>query len=176
MKQIKVGLLLWFLCAVNCAVASAKIAPKTVVDYFLLLPQNAGYFEVQKAQRKDQFFRYGTIDIPHDYLKFPGDGHQPTLTVALFRYHGSVAVAVRAEGEGEGTLDFWRYRNGSWQRITKTILPAAFRYNARHQYVIPRRGTTIQVLSKRAYDQEAQPGQTRHLYDLAWKNGRFVKR
>jgi len=152
-------------------------APRTVLDYFLLLPRNR-YFEraMHTPAQRLQWLRgtrpHSVVDIANDYIFSIGDGAQPPLTVALFRFRGRVTVAVLAEWE-DGRLDFLRFERGEWRNVTRQVLPIA--YSAKHFYAIPRRGTTIQVLSGRDWTAERKPPR-RHLYDLVWKNGRFEKR
>ena len=144
--------------------AAPAAQPVTVTDYFLRLPPK--YFEITQAQRKDMAGdenSHKILDVKHDYLYVGGDGAQPSLTVALFRSHGIVTVAVLDSGYDPNipTLDFLRYQNGRWLNVTRHVLPLPFDY--RLAYFLPRRGTTIRVCNSRG----------RTVYNLLWKQGRF---
>lgn len=147
--------------------------PKTVLDYFLLLPQR--FFEIDQLEIKRKKWLYGSeksiVDLKNDYLRMQGDGAQGTLHVALFRHKGKVLVAVLNEFE-EGSLTFLRYENGNWKYRTKEVMPIP--YNDRCTYVLPRYGTTIKVTGGNGFDYK---GDGKHIYDLIWVNGKFkVKR
>ena len=159
-----VFVLLAALASVVPVPAASASQPMTVKDYFLRLPNK--YFEVTQAQRKD-FISAGNphsiVDIKHDYLYMGGDGVQPNLTVALFRYHEVVTVAVLDGGYDPNipTLDFLRYRGGHWLNVTRHVLPLPF--DNRLDYFLPRRGTTIRVCNSRGCT----------VYNLLWRQGRF---
>ncbi len=164
MRRFGVFVLLAALASIAPIHAAPASQPVTVKDYFLRLPGK--YFEVTQAQRKD-FIGAGdprsVVDIQHDYLYMGGDGAQPDLTVALFRSHGSVTVAVLDGGYDPNipTLDFLRYRDGHWLNVTRRVLPLPF--NNRLAYFLPRHGTAIRVCNSRG----------RTVYTLLWKQGRF---
>ncbi len=107
--------------------AAAQKPPKTVVDFFLLLPHK--YFELEPdtpRQRLDWLRRnLGTVDVPHGYLRMPGDGAQISLTVCLFkRTDGSYLAAVGSNDTDDGV-------SGSFV-----------------DYLLPRYGTTIHVKTR----------------------------
>ena len=152
-----------FACTTSVYAAPAS-QPVTVKDYFLRLPDK--YFEITQAQRKDLIGNenpHSIVDLKHDYLYAGGDGAQPNLTVALFRYHGVVTVAVLDGGYDPNipTLDFLRFRDEHWINVTRRILPLPF--DNRLAYFLPRRGTIIRVRNSRG----------RGVYNLLWKQGRF---
>ena len=166
--------LLLLACAGVCAAAppvTLRPTPKTVADYFLLLPNK--YFEwYSLAQRRAWLADKSTVlDIKNDYLYAHGDGAQGGLCVVLFRHAGRVVVAVQSEGYDppEPTVDFLRFEHGRWTNVTKQVLDADdagdFDPCLRNTVQLPRHGTTIHVLNSVGVQQ----------YDLLWKNGRFVK-
>ena len=167
-------------------VASAKPAPpKTVLDYFLLLPATGQFAtEVPKSERKEWLYAnpktFGAtkpiVDIKNDYLLFPGDGAQGTIQFAVFRYKGRALIVMRDNFE-DGTLDFLRYEKGRWQDVTKQMMPVP--YNVHYDYHVPRWGTTIRVTAGRNYFKDVKPAPNRgkKIYDLVWVGGKFkVKR
>lgn len=166
--------------------ASAKPAqPKTVLDYFLLLPAKGEFAtEVPKNERKKLLYAnaetFGPVkpivDIKNDYILFPGDGAQGTLQFAVFRYKGRALVVMRDDFE-DGALDFLRYENGRWTDVTRQMMPAI--YNVHYDYHVPRWGTTIKVTAGRKYfkDLKTSPDRGKKIYDFVWTDGQFkVKR
>src|SRR5262249_19657263 len=67
--------------------------PRTVVDYFLLLPDR--YFEPGDRRELLGPLHGPLIDVKNGYISFEGDGAQQDLDVCLFRRpDGSFLVAV----------------------------------------------------------------------------------
>jgi hypothetical protein len=144
----------------------AGAPPRSVVDYYLLLPSS--YFDIDSAKERLRLCHGpGTvIDTKNGYLRTWGDGAQEALTVCLFRQPDhSYLVAVNAnrasDGDWEPVLDFYRYRHGRLARAVPTPLPRGL--GKQLGYRLPRYGTTIQVVD--------EAGRTR--YDLVWVGGRF---
>lgn len=181
-RKISISLAMFGALCIVGRVASAKPAqPKTVLDYFLLLP-NKSYFAVplSKSQRKTWLRDRSAsikpiVDIKNDYLLFPGDGAQGTIQFAIFRHKGRALVVVRDDFE-DGSLDFLRYESGHWKDVTKQMMPAP--YNVRYDYQVPRYGTTIKVTAGRDYFKDTKPTRNKgkRLYDLVWVNGTFKVR
>ena len=163
------------LCIAAPATARHSPAPpRTVQDYFLLLPQT--YFEMPPARRAVWLVSHGGIvDLRHDYLHFPPQDSQGAMDVALFRYKGNVLVAVYLHGSGD-VLDFLRYEHGHWLDVTKSVLPVD--YSEDNEYVLPRRGTTIRVTANKFNEamQERAAPVGKWIYDFVWRGGRFVVR
>jgi hypothetical protein len=156
--------------------AEPRIAkPKTVLDYFLLLPYEPFFHEIGESQsaRKKWLYEKGVgniIDIKNDYIRMSGDAAQPTMYMALFRYHGRVLVGVYEYGEGGvemASLHFMRYENGRWKDVTKAMLPVS--YNDHYFYRLPRYGTTIRVTRGDPIGEDGG----KKVYDLVWIKGRF---
>lgn len=156
----------------NTALYAKSIKPKTVVDYFMLLPQK-GFFELKMPERKKWLYgiKGSVVDTKNDYLRMQGDGAQGSLQVALFRYKGRVLVAVYNEFE-EGTLHFLCYQKGRWKDVTKATLPVPF--NRFFTYTLPRYGTAIKVIRGNDF-YRSKPSSTK-AYDLVWRRGRFIVR
>ena len=151
----------------------AKAKPRTVVDYFYLLPGtnfDGGF--ASRALRTSWLREEGSIiDTKNDYLRMTGEAGQPTLYMALFRYKGRVLVGVYADGEGGGDLSLLRYENGKWRDVTKSMLPVP--YNENYIYMIPRYGTTIKVTTGNSEDNWEEYGRGKKVYDLVWAEGKF---
>jgi hypothetical protein len=69
---------------------------------------------------------------------------------------------------------FLNYKNGEWTEVSKSVVP---RFSKDNYYEFPRYGTTVKVYAKRILekgnDWEISEKGAR-LYNLEWKNGRFV--
>ena len=146
---------------------SAK--PRTVRDYYLLLPDK--YFEATPEQRVKWMLdpKAGAIvDVKNGYLRAIGDGAQMGIVVCLFKNHDGTYIigvdAVSWEGADYSRLNFYRYDNGNFIDVTKSIVPVGLPQE--HWYEMPRYGTTIRVATQKH----------RHLYDLVWSGRRFMVR
>ena len=140
--------------------------PRTVLDYYLLLPDK--YFEAGGEHRVKWMLdprRGAIVDVKNGYIYAPGDGAQNTLYVCLFRKaDASYVVAVKADVEGSTQLDFYEYRGGRFVDVTQSVLPVAVDESL--EYEMPRYGTTIKVKGKGG----------KSLYNLVWQRGRFGKK
>ncbi len=102
------------------------------------------------------------IDVRNGYMEVSGDGAQQSMTVCLFRCpNGSYVVAIGDYDREvfEPYLDFYRYERRRLRKVTRGIFPV--RYNPKWDYVLPRYGRTIHVMS----------ALHRKVYDLAWRGG-----
>jgi hypothetical protein len=134
----------------------------SVVDYFLLLPSDT--FEGPPNDWLDVMRANGeVIDKENGYMNCPGDGAQPTVEVALFRYRNGRPLLALCSGELEGTdsvqLKFFELgADGHMQQISRPILPGAHMKNdpgngyvkEGWQFELPRKGRTIVVRSEKA--------------------------
>lgn len=149
--------------------AQSANPPRTVVDYYMLLPDK--YFEANRDQRLHWMLdpkRGAVVDIGNGYLYAPGDGAQTDIYTCIFKHaNGSYLVAVNyndRDGVFETFLDFFVYERGHLTKVTKAVLPVSFR--ASLFYELPRHGTTIRVTNRRG----------KHLYDLVWNRRAFQVR
>jgi hypothetical protein len=140
--------------------------PRTVVDYYMLLPDK--YFEANRDQRLHWMLdpkRGAIVDIANGYLYAPGDGAQTDIYTCIFkRSNGEYLVAVGyndKDGVFETFLDFFVYDQGHLRNVTKTVLPV--RFNKGLYYNLPRRGTKIVVTNTSG----------KRLYDLVWTGDLF---
>ena len=147
--------------------AAQSSPPKTVLDYYLLLPEK--YFEANKEQREKWMLarsRGAVVDIKKGYLYAAGDGAQTSIYVCLFkRPHRFPLIAVKSypSDTSEYTqLDFYEYDRGLLVEVKNGVLPVKF--NENFKYELPRCGRTIKVGDPRG----------RQLYSLHWSGKRFV--
>lgn len=147
--------------------AAQSSSPKTVSDYYLLLPEK--YFEANKEQRVKWMLdasRGAVVDIQNGYIYAAGDGAQTSIYICVFkRPHGLPLIAVKSyESDTQDIthLDFYEYKNGTLVEVKKGVLPV--KVNEDFKYEMPRYGRTIEVRDRRG----------RKLYSLNWSGRRFV--
>lgn len=159
--------------------------PKTVMDFFALLPQK--YFTLEgcependkncKKARADYLKTYKEVeDIKNGYFKAGCDGAQSCIEMAIFKRPDStymIALATFSEGMEENY--FLDYKNGSWTDISTKIVPE---FSKDKRYEIPRNGTTVKVFStkliEKGDDYEIRE-KDKNIYDLEWKDGKFQR-
>ena len=147
--------------------ASAKRhLPKTVVDFFLLLPSR--YFEISPDTPRNRLRQAHTkdsvIDIGNGYLFMAGDGAQQSITLCLFKRPDKSYLVVVGDNEAEVCepyLDFYEYKNGKLPKVTRKVLPEAFRGD--RNYLLPRYGKIITVTDRSNHK----------LYYLSFDRGSF---
>lgn len=155
--------------------------PKTVREYFMLLPQK--YFAVESCNTnvvkncepyKIEYLKtfLKVEDTKNGYMEGDGDGAQEHFKMALFkRPNGSHIVGLYVFGEWGEKYYFLEYKNRRWFNVSKTVVP---NYRRSNIYELPRYGTTVEVYERKNFDPEYNFGeQGRKLYSLIWKNGKF---
>jgi len=162
--RVKFLFLVLTTAVVSFATAAQSLSsdhPRTVVDYYMLLPDK--YFEANRDQRLHWMLdpkRGAIVDIANRYLYAPGDGAQTDIYTCIFkRSNGDYLVGAGyndKDGVFETFLDFFVYDQGHLRNVTKTVLPV--RFNKELYYNLPRRGTTIVVTNTSG----------KKLYDLVW--------
>jgi len=140
---------------ISTSLRGAEQKPPSIVDYFLLLPQD--YFE-NPPQSWLTFLRQpkaGVVDVGNGYMACIGDGAQPEFEVALFRYRDRRPLLAICQGELEGPdsvhLDFFEIGpDGKMKKTRRSIFPVgdsgSDKGNWRFQ--LPRNGRTILVRTK----------------------------
>ena len=143
--------------------------PKTVLDYYLLLPDE--YFEANEEQRVKWMLdpkRGAVVDIKNNYIFAPGDGAQTSIYVCLFkRSSGRPLIAVKSHESDTDQfthLQFFEYKRGTLVEVKQGVLPV--KLNEEFKYKMPRYGRSIEVKNQRG----------RKIYNLTWSGTRFVKR
>jgi hypothetical protein len=159
------------------AAAAQTRQPKTVRDYFMLLPESYFSFDccyhLPPSRRKIEYLkRYLFVeDSENGYMSGHGDAAQEGFEMALFkRPNGSYLIGFYTFGEGgiEETpwVVFLDYKAGRWTDVSRREIPE---YSPeKNDYRLPRKGTTIEVFEK------AEERVPRKLYDLVWSNGKFA--
>ena len=149
--------------------------PKTVRDFFMLLP--AKYFSVECCQPRTKevyLKKFLTVeDAANGYLEAGGDAAQNGFKMALFkRQNGSYVVGFNSFGEMEDSYYFLEFRGGKWLDVSKRVVPE---YSEQKVYELPRRGTTVEVFSMKDIDRDLGFGEKdKKVYDLIWKNDAFT--
>ena len=157
--------------------------PKTVRDFFMLLPEK--YFTLEgcdrekdkgcKKAREDYLKTFGeVVDIQNGYIKGGCDGGQSCIEMAIFkRPDGTYLVGVATFAEMLNDNYFLNYKDGTWTDVSSSIPE----FSKKNMYDVPRHGTTVQVFAKKIVEQgpdfEASE-KGKKLYDLEWKDGKFT--
>lgn len=165
--------------------AAANDGPKTVRDFFALLPEK--YFILEGCFRESdkdcskaraEYLKTFTEveDIANGYFKGGCDGAQACIEMAIFkRPDGSYLVGLATSGEMMNDFYFLDYKDGKWSDISSTVVPE---FSKKNWYELPRVGTTVKVYAKkideRGNDYEISE-KGKKLYDLEWKDGKFTR-
>jgi hypothetical protein len=179
---MKIKLLLFSLFVFAFSAAAQTSEPRSVREFFTLLPQK--YFTLEGCTprsdkncdraRREYIGNFLEIeDNANGFWKSGCDGAQSCLTLTLFkRPTGNYLVALKIEFESGVDNYFLEYKKGKWSDIGAATIPGFSKNNI---YELPRKGTTIEVFARDKSDEFGAKG--KKLYDLVWKNGKFsVKR
>jgi hypothetical protein len=163
--SVKIFLLVLAFCLLQETSAPAQSGPKTVVDYYLLLPNKYTY-DIGPKRRKElinpENGRVNAIDLKNGYLSISGDAGEAGIIVALFKKpDGGYLVGVNVYNELSEDFYMLRYAGGKWSDVTRAVIP---KFNKTNRYELPQYGTTINV--------DSETGE--RLYQLAWSNGKFT--
>lgn len=165
--------LLWvapIACAQGVKAGAAQAAePKTVADFFLLVPER--YMQYYDRRFREELLRGerrgAVIDIPNGYISWDASDNPEEFEFAIFKKRdGSYIVAYSVGYNSEyddpsSTLFLLSYEGGQWRDVTKVLLPVPF--DKRKTYKLPRQGRSINVT-----DEWGQK-----FYTLTWSNDRF---
>lgn len=160
--------------------------PKTVRDFFMLLPEK--YFTLEGCDReKDKGCKKARVeylknlgeveDTANGYLKGGCDGGQSCIEMALFkRPDGTYLIGVATWGEMIYDHYFLDYKDGIWTDVSSKVMPE---FSKKNVYELPRYGTTVKVFAKKIIEQGddweiSEKGAK--LYDMEWKDGKFTKK
>jgi hypothetical protein len=156
--------------------------PKTVRDFFMLLPEK--YFTLEgcdrekdkecKKAREDYLKTFGEVDIPNGYIKGGCDGGQACMEMTIFkRPDGTYLVGLATFSEMINDYYFLNYKDNTWTDVSSTVPE----FSKKNMYELPRQGTTVGVFAKKIVEQgpdyEASEKGPK-LYDLEWKDGKFT--
>ncbi len=166
------------LCVVIIAIASGlnPVAaqtpePKTVADFFHLVPERYIGYDLAFRERLLRGERRGTvIDIPNGFISWNASDNPEEFEFAIFRksngkYLAAFSVGYDSQFPQASRLVLLSYERGRWRNVTRASLPLP--YNRKLTYKLPRQGRTIEVWDEKG----------RQPYTLTWANDRFrVKR
>ena len=152
---------------------AAQTQPRSVVDYFNLLTWlGIGY--PATPQNKRELLKpenHPIVDVRHDYLLVHPDS-SPAEQLAVFRAYGKpdlLAVSLPDYQSDYNNFVVYRLRNGKLRDVTRQVLPMSSQIG-RYLYELPQVGTTIRVF-RFSMDTQSR----RHVFDLQWRGGCFVK-
>lgn len=162
------------IAALALAVAAQTSEPRTVADFFLLVPERYldGYDRAFREELVRGEYRGTVVDIANGYISYDASDNPTGFEFVIFKQRdgkylvaysdGAFADAGWSEESGNwNVLYLLTYERGEWRDVRSSMLPVPF--NKKLAYVLPRRGRTIQVWDTRG----------RNIYDLVWKNDRF---
>jgi len=201
MKKIRMILFL----LVFPAAVGAQQAPKTVTDFFLLLPGNSNavagtrnpdesYFEngfffylSERSNSEAAIIKYRrsvikTEDLKNGYLKLEADDWDGWAEIALFKKaDGSYLVALSQidyMGPGSaGDIMILSLERGQWTDVTKSVFPGN-PFSGIAYFKLPRVGTTIALTCSDERGDESKPEcqAGETLAEYLWDKTKFVKR
>jgi len=148
------------------AALAQKAQPKDVIEFFLALP--AKYYEPDTAHRQKLIAegsgRIIAKDVKNGYLAISGDGGDPGIVLTIFKKaDGNYIVGLNVYDELNESFYFLEQDAGAWRDISARVVP---QFSKRLKYELPRYGTTVKVSNRAGLK----------LYDLEWKQGKFVKK
>lgn len=132
-KHFLIASLNFLVCLFSCDVQAQTKQPKTVRDFFSLLPQK--YFTLEgcfrerdrncEQARKEYLERFTDVeDIANGYFKGACDGAQSCIEMTLFkRPEGTYIVGLSTANEAMNDYYFLEYRNGKWFDVSKQVVP-----------------------------------------------------
>ena len=162
----------------QATVVKSEEEPKSVVDYFLLLPKEnfEGPPSIWLAHMRES---ENAIDKKNGFMRCGGDGAQPEFEVALFRYRDGRPLLALCSGELEGDDDLYLQffepgPDGKMQRVNRWMFPVpdggydpeGGNNKADWEFHLPRNGKTVTIKTHKGH---------RTLYKLTWNGERFEK-
>lgn len=165
--------LLW---AVSVAVAQAGGAaaaqppePKTVADFFLLVPQR--YMDGYELRFRQEMLRGEhrgvVIDIANGYISYDASDNPTGFEFAIFRKSNGGYLVAYSTGAfhdpdfgNDPILFLLSYEGGRWRDVTRASLPAGL--HEKMTYKLPREGRSIEVWDGRGRN-----------HTLTWSGDRF---
>lgn len=146
---------------------------RNVIDYFYLLPSLGIGYRATRQEKRYLLRAEGhpIIDVRHDYMLVNPDS-SPAEQIAVFRERGKADLLAVSMPDCESDYNYFalfRLQNGKLWEVTRRMLPMPPGTD-RLLYELPRFGSTIGVFS---FDLDTQS--RRHVFDLQWRAGRFVK-
>ena len=156
--------------------------PKTVRDFFVLLPQkyftlegcvaNPTKSECDRARAEYLKNHLEVEDTANGYMRGGCDGAQGCFHMALFkRPGGTYLVGLTTSFEDVESSYFLEYAGGRWRDVGRRVVPG---YGEDKVYELPRYGTTVEVYENKKVAGEDYRSRGRKLYNLTWANGAFT--
>lgn len=157
---------------------SVKPTPKTVRDFFMLLP--SAYFEVGCCKDTKESYLKTYLDVEdtaNGYMKGGAEAGQGGFEMTLFKKpDNAYIIGLYTFGEVWDDFRFLEYRGGKWFDVSKKVVPD---YSSKRWYILPRYGTKVEVYERNREETASEEDfeiveKGEKLYDLEWKNGKFV--
>ena len=158
--------------------------PKTIRDFFMLLPEK--YFVLEGCQgdrekdcnkaKLDYLKTFTEIeDTANGYFKGGCDGAQSCIEMAIFKKpDGTYLAGVSTYAEMMNDNFFIDYDGGKWTDVSASVIP---QFSKKNMYEFPRVGTVVKVFGKKIIEkgddyEASEKGEK--LYNLKWKDGKFA--
>lgn len=193
MRLLSFPIPLTFLALVAIPLAAQSTpAPKTVLDYYQLLPKEELAL-LETAKSREALLK--TKDVANGFLGLESDSGQGFAQVAVFRKKDrSVVVGVSQMECGPicvGSVKFLQYQDGKWQDVTDALMPKAtdeqilaaynrLKKKGDDEYTLkdppsfywdlPRTGTTVRLLTG-----DSGPKTDKVLMRFTWDGTRFTR-
>lgn len=111
-------------------VSAVTKTPRTVVDFFMLLPNK--YVNNYSAAARQKQLKNGTTDAANGYLEVFGQSDaEKNIYIAIFKKDaGGYLVTVAAGNYASAKVSdyyFLEYNNQKWTDVSKQVLPADFK-------------------------------------------------
>ena len=181
-KNQRPNVVFHLLCAVTIAIAAGvgtaaaqSSEPKTVVDFFLLVPER--YMDGYDRHFREEMVRNGwlnIVDVKNGYIFYDASDNPTGFEFVIFRKSNGSYIVAYSDSTSDNfdweisdgyTFFLLSYEGGRWRDVTKSLFPMAF--NKKLTYKLPREGRNIEVSDEKG----------RKLYTLTWRNDRFhIKR
>ncbi len=195
LKTITIFALLTFICgaATNADAQKNRREPRTVVDFYLLLPAER-LSPLSRVKNRESLIEIK--DIANGYLRLDGaataDYWEGWAEIALFKKTGGGYVIGLVDGSCAtmcySGIEFLEYKNGKWTEVTRQVMPeitdemivAQFKSKKRAgdedlagndspfvNYELPRTGKTVKLNANLAGDDNLM------LFEMTWTGAKF---
>lgn len=189
-----------FLILVFSVSLFAQTQPKTVTDFYLVMPSNLYSTDIEgnkiagkAALSKHRKSLIKTEDIKNGYLKLEG-AWEGWAEIALFKKKdGSYLIAQAENGCGpacEGFVKFFTYKAGKFTDVTKQVFPTLTEAQVKqvftakninledsgmsYYFLLPQQGTTVKMACNMCENGETNEEPDFTLMEFTWNGEKFT--
>lgn len=137
---------------------------------FLALPEKYFYVESDTRDKNKYLERFLEVeDDENGYMEGSGDGAQNRFKMSLFKHsNGRTIIGLYVFGEDVQEAYFLEYKNKKWRDVGKEVVPQ-FKKSNIYEFSLSEKKAEVYTYMKVNGEYEY-----RELYNLVWKNGKFV--